>query len=39
MKPSGHTIPIVGRKFGGGDGFAPATGLPETAYFVGGALR
>jgi len=32
-------LPIVDRIFGGGARLTPSTGLPETPYFVGGAIR
>jgi hypothetical protein len=39
MKTGINTIPIAGRKFEGGGGFAPAIGLPETPYCAWGATR
>jgi hypothetical protein len=42
MKTSGNTIPIAGRKFGGGHGITQAfrsIGLPAALYIVWGATR
>ena len=42
MKTSGNTIPIAGRKFGGGHGITHAfrsIGLPAALYIVWGATR
>jgi hypothetical protein len=39
MKTGGNPIPIAGRKFRGGGGFAPPIGLLWTHYFAFGANR